>query len=379
MMEKRKWPKLGIETSLLGFGCMRFPKLENGAIDEEQATQMLEMAYEAGVNYYDTAYMYHDGASESFLGQWLDTKPRDSYFLTTKLPVMMIESLEDAKRIYQEQKQRLHKDYFDFYLLHSLNKDTFERAKKLGLIEFCEELLQKGEIRHFGFSFHDDYEVFEEILRYRDWDMCQIQYNYTDREIQAGDRGYELAEELGIPMVIMEPVKGGSLAQFPDEVVEPFTAIDPKASIASWAYRWVGGHRNVHVVLSGMSSIEQARDNIATFTQFRALDEQEEKAVEEVTQRIRARVNNGCTGCRYCMPCPAGVNIPRNFQLWNDYAMYRHPDSLEFAWLKDLPESEKAKNCIKCGKCERVCPQKLHIRENLATLQKELDGLFGIE
>ena len=379
MMEKRNWAKLGIETSLLGFGCMRFPKLENGQIDEEHATQMLEMAYEAGVNYYDTAYMYHDGASESFLGQWLDTKPRDSYFLTTKLPVMMIESLEDAKRIYQEQKQRLHKDYFDFYLLHSLNKDTFERAKKLGLIEFCEELLQKGEIRHFGFSFHDDYEVFEEILRYRDWDMCQIQYNYTDREIQAGDRGYALAEELGIPMVIMEPVKGGSLAQFPDEVVEPFTAIDPKASIASWAYRWVGGHQNVHVVLSGMSSIEQARDNIATFTHFRALDEREEKAVEEVTQRIRARVNNGCTGCRYCMPCPAGVNIPRNFQLWNDYAMYRHPDSLEFAWLKDLPESEKAKNCIKCGKCERVCPQKLHIREDLATLQKELDGLFGIE
>lgn len=374
-MEMRKWDNKDIETSLLGFGCMRFPTLEDGSIDEKQSTEMLEMAYEAGVNYYDTAYMYHDGASELFVGKWLNTKPRDSYYLTTKLPVMMLHNLDEAKETFEKQRQKLDKEYFDFYLLHALNRESWKNALEWGIVDYCEELLKEGKIRNLGFSFHDDYEAFEEIIRYRKWDLCQIQYNYIDQEEQAGNKGYALAKELGIPMVIMEPAKGGSLVNFPEEVITDFRAIDKEATLASLAYRWVGSRSNVKVVLSGMSSIQQAKENIATFENFTKLSESEYKAVDSIIENVKKRVKNGCTGCRYCMPCPNGVNIPRNFAAWNEYAMYQNKGSLQYSWGQ-MPDAEKAANCIECGKCEAACPQKINIRQNLKTLQTELDALL---
>ena len=330
-MEKRRLEKLGIETSLLGFGCMRFPTTAEGKIDEPEAERMVDKAIAAGVNYIDTAYPYHNGESEPVVGRILKKYPRDSFYLATKLPVWLVKNTQDAERIFQEQLERLQTDHIDFYLLHAMNKEKWDSMKELGVVEYCEKLKEEGKIKYLGFSFHDDYEVFEEIIRYRDWDFCQIQYNYMDTEEQAGDKGYALAESLGIPLVIMEPIKGGSLAGFSEDINEKFRALDPDRSIASFALRWVGGHPGVNVILSGMSTMEQVEDNLKTFVDFSPLSEAEDNGIKEIVKELRSRVQNGCTGCRYCMPCPAGVNIPGNFKTWNNYHMYRTYSHVKWA------------------------------------------------
>ncbi len=372
-MEKRKLEKLGIETSLLGFGCMRFPTTAEGKIDEPEAERMLDAAIASGVNYIDTAYPYHNGESELVVGRALKKYDRSSFFLATKLPLWAVESVEDAERIFQEQLSKLQTDYIDFYLLHAVNKEKWEHMKELGVVEYCAKLKEEGKIRYYGFSFHDDYEVFEEILNYRDWDFCQIQYNYMDTQEQAGDKGYALTEKKGVPLVIMEPVKGGSLANFSEDINDRFHKLDSEASVASFALRWVGSHPNVKVILSGMSTMGQVEDNLKTFTDFKPLTQAEEAEIQDIVKELRSRVQNGCTGCRYCMPCPAGVNIPGNFKVWNNYHMYRTYDHVKRAWEVDLKEEEKAKNCIKCGKCEALCPQKLSIRDNLVSVQRDMD------
>ncbi|QIB69704.1 aldo/keto reductase [Aminipila butyrica] len=375
-METRTWDKLGVKTALLGFGCMRFPITSEGKIDEPLSTKMLEKAYAAGVNYYDTAYMYHNGDSEAFVGNWLNTKDRDNYFLTTNLPVVMINSLEQAKAIFEEQREKLNKEYFDFYLLHALNKHTFKKSVELGIVQYCEDLKAQGKIKHLGFSFHDDYNTFEEILQYRNWDLCQIQLNYTDTEEQAGLRGYTLAEKAGIPIVVMEPVKGGSLANLPETVAGEMTSMHPDWTLSSWAYRWVGSLPNVKVILSGMSTMAQVEDNIKTFQHFKPISSEDQGIIDRAVEKIRARVKNSCTFCRYCMPCPAGVNIPENFAAWNGYGMYENPNDIYFKWGIMISDAEKAKNCVHCGACEKKCPQKIAIRDNLATLQTELDTIY---
>lgn len=371
-MENRKMEKLGADTSLLGFGCMRFPTTTEGKIDEARAEKMLDMAYEAGVNYFDTAYPYHDGASEPFVGKVLNKYDRDTYYLATKLPVWLLEKEEDVERIFNEQLERLQKDYVDFYLLHALDKERWEKIRELKVVETCEQLQKEGKIKNLGFSFHDDYDVFEEILTSRNWDFCQIQYNYMDTEEQAGDKGYALTEKLGVPLVIMEPIRGGSLAGFSEDIEDMFHALDKEKSIASYALRWVASHPNVKVVLSGMSTEEQAADNLKTFGDFKPLTEKEHATIDKVVQTLRSRVQNGCTGCAYCMPCPAGVNIPRNFKLWNQYHVYQKYEAVKFGW-EGLAQKERAESCIKCGKCETVCPQHLSIRENLERVQRDLE------
>lgn len=372
-MEKRKWEKLGIETSLLGFGCMRFPVTAEGKIDEPEAEKMLDQAIAAGVNYIDTAYPYHNGESEPFVGKALKKYDRKSLYLATKLPLWAVHSLEDAKRIFADQLERLQTDYIDFYLLHAVNKEKWDEMKALGVVDYCARLKAEGKIRYYGFSFHDSFEVFEEIIRYRDWDLCQIQYNYMDTEEQAGDKGYALAESLGIPMVIMEPVKGGSLAQFSDDILEKFASMNREASPASYALRWVGSHSNVKVILSGMSDRAQVEDNLRTFAAFQPLGASEKETIDEIVTTLKSRVQNGCTGCRYCMPCPFGVNIPKNFAVWNKYHVYGTYGHVKQAWEGDLKEEEKAKNCAGCGKCEGLCPQKLQIRADLKKVQSDLD------
>ncbi len=374
-MEYRQFEKLGVSPSLLGFGCMRFPQNPDGSICEPEAEKMLDTAIQAGVSYIDTAYPYHNGDSEPFVGRVLKKYDRSRLFLATKLPVWNVKTLDDAKRLFQEQLDRLQTDYVDFYLLHCLDKEKWQLVLDLGLIPYFEEMKKEGKIRFFGFSFHDDFEVFKTILTYRDWDFCQIQYNYVDTDIQAGNRGYELAEELGVPLVIMEPVKGGSLAALPEEVTEPFRSYKPDASISSWALRWVASKPNVKVVLSGMSDMEQVNDNLQTFGSFQPLSLREKELVADVAAAIKKRTKNGCTGCAYCMPCPFGVNIPQNFRIWNDLSMYGNVNRTRQAYFKDLEESARADQCQKCGKCEEVCPQSLSIRENLEAAAKEMEAL----
>ena len=374
MITKRHFDNLGVDTSLLGFGCMRLPQ-KDGKIDELRAEAMIDRAYKAGVNYFDTAYPYHDGMSEPFVGKALDRYDRSSYFLATKLPLWHVHSLDDAKRLLNEQLERLHKDYIDFYLFHAFNKGHFERMKEYGVFDYLESEKAAGRIRYLGFSFHDSFETFKEIIEYRKWDFCQIQYNYMDTEYQAGDRGVALAESLGVPLVIMEPVKGGSLATLSGAVTEGFKKARPEASAASWALRFVASRNQVKVVLSGMTTEDQLEDNLATFTDFEPLSEEEEKLVADTAQIIRQRTFIGCTGCRYCMPCPSGVNIPRNFSLWNEYGMYNNAGGSKWNWNNDIPDSEKGSNCVECGACEEACPQHLNIRESLKAAVRTMEGL----
>jgi predicted aldo/keto reductase-like oxidoreductase len=371
-METRTFEKLGIETSLLGFGAMRFPLTDEGKIDRPLAEQMMDRAIAAGVNYIDTAYPYHNKESEPFVGTVLKKYDRSSFRLATKLPQWLVKDLEDAKRIFAEQLERLQVDYFDFYLLHSLNGESFDRMASLGVVDYLKEMKEAGKIRYLGFSFHSSYEAFEHILTYTDWDFCQIQFNYLDTEIQAGQKGYELAERMGIPMICMEPIKGGSLASLPPDLASELGKLDPKASAASYALRWVAGHPNIKVILSGMSSMEQVEDNIATFSPFRKLDDREQAVLRKISATMKQRVGNGCTGCKYCMPCPFGVDIPGNFSLWNQFRMFQSYAVVKQNWENEKAQKERPTSCTECGRCVSLCPQHIDIPSDLKRVQREL-------
>ena len=373
-MKQSKWNDLGVTTSLLGIGCMHFPKTSEGKIDEEQSAAMLQAARDAGVNYFDTAWFYHDGESENFLGRFLQRWPRDSYYLTTKMPCLENMTLERAKEVFETQCSKLQTDHFDFYMLHAMSGSRYQLFKDLGIVDYCQQLKEQGRIKYLGFSFHDDYNAFETILNDRDWDFCQIQYNYMDTDVQAGDRGYELCVQKNVPVIVMEPVKGGTLAILPDEAAAPLKALRPDDSMARWALRWVGSHPNVKMILSGMSSMAQVQDNLATFAEFEPLTEAETAALQQAKAILLSRVRNGCTGCRYCMPCPAGVDIPGTFSVWNNYGMYQNPEDARRRW-NWLDKEEQPINCVQCGKCEGVCPQQLPIRAQLAQAQVELSAL----
>ena len=376
-MEYRLMERLEERPSLLGFGCMRLPTVpdSNGVVDEAKTKEMIGRAINAGVTYFDTAYPYHSGQSEKVLGRVMKNWDRKQYLLATKLPLWLIKSRDDVERVFAEQLERLQTDYVDFYLFHGIGKDRWQLMKDLELIPLLEQYQKQRKIRHLGFSFHDDYEVFEEVMNARQWDFCQIQLNYMDENFQAGLKGCRLAEKLGVPIIVMEPVKGGSLATLPEDVAAYFRQQDPSKSIASWAVRWAAGAPAVKVVLSGMSNMEQVEDNIKTFDSFHPLNEQEQKTVAKVVEAIRARVKNGCTGCQYCMPCPFGVDIPRNFAVWNEHAMYQNDRHARYMYQTVLTEEQRADHCQKCGACETKCPQKISIRADLQRLDQDLKKL----
>lgn len=364
----------GSTVSLLGFGCMRFPT-KNKKIDEPAAAALLERAYEAGVNYFDTAWPYHDGASEEFTGRILSKFERASYMLATKLPVWLVESTGDVRRFVSLQLERLKTDYIDFYLLHALNGDRWTQLERLGAYAELETLRNEGLIRNIGFSFHDGYDAFERILRAHPWDFCQIQYNYVDVDEQAGDKGYLLAEELGIPVVIMEPLKGGSLASLPEDAMAPFRAIDPQASAASWSLRWLAAKNGVRLILSGMSAMDQLEDNISTCSDPRMPAGAGNDTFAQVRTVLESRVRNSCTGCRYCMPCPFGVDIPRNFTQWNTWGKFENRSNARWEWHNPDFSPARADVCTSCGACIPKCPQHIDIPSDLARTRAELDGI----
>ena len=363
-MEKRSFDKLGVESSLLGFGCMRFPLDEDGNINEKEAEKMIDYAIEKGVTYIDTAYPYHNGDSEPFVGRVLKKYDRNSYTLATKLPIWEVDSQQKAREVFESQLKRLDVEYVDFYLLHALDQEKWDKVLKYHIIELCEELRKEGKIKYLGFSFHDEFQVFDKIIHHYPWDFCQLQLNYMDMNIQAGQKGVDLANELGIPLVVMEPIKGGSLATLPDDVTQMFKKYNTETTLASWALRYVGTLPGVKVILSGMSTFEQVQDNLKTFENYQNLSKEELNIVLKVADTLHSRTKNGCTGCGYCMPCPFGVDIPANFRYWNNCFVYDDAKKFKDRY-QSLKDDAKASQCKQCGACEKMCPQQLPIREDL--------------
>ena len=369
--------KYGNQLSILGFGCMRFPQ-KMGRIDMEETEREIMTAYQAGVNYYDTAYIYP--GSEAALGEIFERNDiREKVYIATKLPHYLIKSVADMDKLFAEELRRLRTDYVDYYLMHMLtDTDTWNRLKDLGIEEWIAKKKESGAIRQIGFSYHGNSEMFCNLVDAYDWDFCQIQYNYMDEHSQAGRRGLYHAHEKGIPVIIMEPLRGGKLVnRLPDTAKKIFDEYKIKRTPAQWAFRWLWNQPEVTVVLSGMNSDEMVRDNIQTaFTvEVGELGEDEEQMLKQVVAAINAKMKVGCTGCGYCMPCPKGVDIPGTFAAYNRrYAEGKFWSFVDYVMCTTLRKnSTAASNCVGCGKCEKHCPQHIEIRKCLKDAQKELE------
>lgn len=377
-MKYRTFGKLDWKPSALGFGAMRLPTLDEDEanIDEAEATRMIRHAIDRGVNYVDTAYPYHRGNSEKFLGRALADGYRERVKLATKLPCWLVETADDFDRLLNEQLERLQTDHIDFYLLHALNAASWPKMRALGVLQWAEGAIADGRIRHLGFSFHDSVELFEEIIdAYDQWTFCQIQYNYMDESFQAGTRGLEYAAAKGLAVIAMEPVRGGRLAGTPHPVIRKLWDRTPvQRTPADWALQWVWNRPEVSLLLSGMSTMEQVQQNLASAEQSEAghLTPEELALVAQVKEAYARLSPVGCTDCKYCMPCPREVDIPRCFNVYNEAFMYgiEHGKN-DFFWI---PEKQKPAACIQCGECETRCPQNLPIMELLGKADQLLAG-----
>lgn len=367
-MQYRPFGKLDFQVSALGFGAMRLPlkRASNADIDETQTLEMIHYAIDQGVNYLDTAYTYHDGKSEIIVGKALKNGYRQKVKIATKLPVWLVNTTKDMDRYLDEQLKKLDTDHIDFYLFHSLDKDRWTKLEQLEALNWAEKAIQKGKIGQIGFSFHDDRETFKKIIDAYPWTFCQIQYNYLDIDHQAGQFGLQYAAQKGIAVVIMEPLRGGRLAHPPKEVQRIFDEAPVKRSPVAWALLWLWNQKEVSVVLSGMSNFNQVRENIeiASFSRVGLLSPEELKIIDKVREAFESLPSINCNMCKYCLPCPNGVNIPRNFELYNNAFQGGAFEDARRKYLA-LPEEERASSCIRCGDCEKLCPQTLPIPELL--------------
>lgn len=366
-MEKRTLEKIGAKVSLLGFGCMRFPS-NNGEINMEKVQAMVDRAYESGVNYYDTAYVYGGGDSEKAIGRALSKYSRESFYFADKLPVWEAQSADDLEKIFNTSLKRLGTEYIDFYLLHSMDKGNWDRAGKLKVIDFCLKKKAEGKIRYLGFSFHDTPEVFKKIADAFDWDFVQIQLNYYDWKKQRANELYKIIEKKGLSCIVMEPVRGGGLAS-PTKEVQNVSAVGGQGSPSSLALRFCASLPRVKVILSGMSDISQVDDNLKTLSEFKPLTDADYKNIERNIEAIDSKPIVKCTACRYCMPCPSGVDIPLCFKTYNEYVKFENKAALEWQINNDLKKSGPEK-CVKCGACMKKCPQHLKIPDELLKLEK---------
>jgi len=393
-MEKRIHKKSGNHLSLLGFGLMRLPVTEdNNKIDYDKAQKMIDYAYTHGVNYFDTAYMYHGGFSEFFAGEALSKYPRSSYFLADKLPGWEVKDggVPRAREIFEDQLKKCKTDYFDYYLCHSLqDKDSFDRIFiQDGVLTYLQNEKAQGRIRNLGFSFHGNVAFFRYLIELCQWDFCQIQLNYLDWDNQDAKTLYRIAEENDVQLIIMEPVRGGSLVKLCDESVKILNNARSDWSTASWALRFVASLPNVMCVLSGMSDLSQVEDNIGTMTDFHALTEDDHIAIAQAVSAYNKTGTVPCTACRYCFECPKKIMIPEIFDVYNTAAAEnRLPMSLGLteedqkerreaflAAYDTIPEENQAHHCIHCGKCETHCPQTIEIPRKLRNIARIVESI----
>lgn len=376
-MKYRNFGKLGIQGSAFGLGCMRFNGAASGdsVIDEEKAISLIRRAIDGGVTYIDTAYVYLDKTSEIIVGKALQDGYREKVTIATKMPAELVHNREEMQAMLDEELKKLQTDHIDFYLMHGINKEKWEYFKSIGAPEFFDDMKKAGKIRYKCFSFHAPYEEFEYIIKDYDWDMVQIQYNFMNEEYQAGTKGLELAGSLGIPVVIMEGLLGGRLAKAPDNVQALYDAFKIKRSPVEWAFRWLCNHPEIGTVLSGCNEAAQIDDNLRIFDTVEPgiMSEEELKLMSDVRDAYLSRMRIGCTGCRYCMPCPNGVNIPGIFAAWNDVSLYNADPAEHFVMNEIRRNGAGADNCVACGACEAACPQHLPIIESLQTAWKEMN------
>lgn len=380
-----KYKTLGItkeKVSILGMGCMRLPTRDNTPmspnIDEIHTSKMIEYAIENGVNYFDTAYPYHSGNSEIIIGNILKNYQRNSFFLATKSPVWLINSKGDFSKFLYEQLNKLKTDYIDFYLLHSLDNNRWNnRILKHDVLKELEDAKQKGLIKHLGFSFHDSFNTFKHIIdSYDKWEFCQIQYNYMDIENQATYKGVEYAFKNNLGIIIMEPLRGGRLANPPENAKSLIENYKLKLSPVEWSMKWLWSHKEISIVLSGVSNLEQLKNHIDFInnTSDFSFSKDDSSFIEELRKSFLNRIKIDCSKCNYCLPCPNGINIPRNFELYNDVFIYENPIPPRITYQRFMLDTEKASNCIECKECESKCPQKLEICDLLKIVDKELNN-----
>lgn len=376
-MKYRNFGKLGIKGSAFGLGCMRFNGEASGdsIIDEQKAISLIRRAIDGGVTYLDTAYVYLDKTSETVLGKALKDGYRDRVTIATKMPSEAVHNREEMEALLAEELGKLQTDHVDFYLMHGINKQKWEYFKSIGAPKFFDDMKKAGKIRYKCFSFHGPYDEFEYIIKDYDWDMIQIQYNFMDVDNQAGTRGLELAGSLGIPVVIMEGLLGGRLAKAPDNVQALYDAFPVKRSAVEWAFRWLCNRPEIGTVLSGCNELEQIEDNLRIFDTVEPdiMTEDELALMNQVREAYLSRTKIGCTGCRYCMPCPNGVNIPGIFSAWNNHSLYGGDLMNDGGFQNLIRNNQTPENCVQCGACEAACPQHLSIIESLQTAWAELN------
>ncbi|MBR0382885.1 MAG: aldo/keto reductase [Eubacterium sp.] len=370
--------RYGNPVSVLGFGCMRFPT-KMGRIDQKEVEREISLAIRGGINYFDTAYIYP--GSEASLGKALAAlDARDKVKIATKLPHYMIRSSEMMEKYFQEQLRRLQTDHVDYYLMHMLTDvGTWDRLCELGIREWIAAKKEEGSLRQIGFSYHGNADMFMKLLDAYDWDFCQIQYNYLDEHSQAGRTGLQYAASKGIPVVIMEPLRGGKLVnRLPKKAKEMFDSHPSGRTPAEWSFGWLWDQKEVTCVLSGMNSMEMVRENIKNAGKYPSgtYTEEDREFLEEIVREINRGMKVGCTGCRYCMPCPQNVDIPGTFSAYNRrYSDGKIPALTEYFMCTALrKDATSASNCIECGKCERHCPQGIPIRQELKKASACLEG-----
>lgn len=369
--------KKGNDLSILGYGCMRFSK-KGGSIDIDKAEKEVMEAIKSGVNYFDTAYVY--SGSEAALGEILKRNNcREKIYIATKLPHYMVKSKKDLEKYFNEQLRRLNTDYIDYYLMHMLTDvKTWDRLKSLSVEEWLKEKVEKGQIRNVGFSYHGNTETFINLLEAYNWDFCQIQYNYIDEHSQTGRKGLEAANKKGLPVIIMEPLRGGRLVNLlPEKAKEIIKENSRKYTPAEWAFRWLWNQSEVTCILSGMNSMEMVKENIkiASNVTVGEFTKEDFELIEQVKNEINTNVKVGCTGCGYCMPCPKGVDISGTFHAYNMmYAENKSNGRREYLMCTALRKNPtSASQCVECGKCEQHCPQHIEIRKELKNARKELE------
>ncbi len=374
-MQYRTFGKLAWKPSALGFGAMRLPIIgdERRNIDESEAIRMMQYAFDHGVNYVDTAYPYHDGASEVVVGKALKDGYREKVKLATKLPTWLCKSPEDFDKYFIEQLLRLQTDYIDFYLLHALNEGKWPTMQELNVFDWAEKKMDQGQIRYLGFSFHDCYELFTDIVDSYDWTFCQIQYNFMDQDYQAGIKGLQYAASKGLAVIVMEPIRGGQLAGPPRSITGLWDTAVTKRTPADWALQWVWDHNEVSLLLSGMSTMEQVKQNVVSADNSgpNTLTPEELALIEKAKNKYRELCPIPCTNCEYCLPCPNNVRIPRIFEIYNEAVMYDKLDTAKRMY-QFIEDEQRADHCEQCGNCVELCPQSIDIPEWLSKVHQFL-------